>query len=203
MNPRNTLIIATVTLLLILSMGAGTLYILFFAPKETISVSSDPFSKVLPFSDPKSNTIAPTSNRNNQTVTGSAPSTISIRTLNGFVDVRDFTKDVDVRITTEGDSFYIAYPAEGASTYQTLEYEIDYIPNEQRISVLIYKEPIGEIRLKIANDLTQRLSVSPLELCALDVLVVAPRWVNDYYADKNLGFPGCPGAVKFQGDPTF
>lgn len=203
MNPRGTLIIAIVTLLLILSMGAGAVYILFFAPKDIVSVSSDPFSKILPFSDSKNDIPTPTPDGKNKTAVPNAASTISVRTLNGFVDVRDFTKDVGVATTTEGDSFYVAYPAEGVSAYKKLDYEIDYIPSEHRISILIYKEPIGDIRRQVSDDLAKRLGVSPLELCALDVLVVAPRWVNEYYADKNLGFPGCPGATKFNGDPTF
>lgn len=202
MNPRSTLLIAIVTLILILGMGAGIVYTLFFTPKETASSSSDYFSNLLPFSNSKEGNATLPSSQGTQTdikTTG----TIPVRTLGGMMETRDFTKDTDVTITTEGDAFLLAFPKEFEFSDTGLQYEISYIPEEQRIYLSILKEPIGDIRRTASNDLTQRLNISSKELCVLDVLVVAPRWVNDYYADKNLGFPGCPGAVKFQGDPTF
>ncbi len=183
-----------------LSMGAGAVYILFFAPEEKVSISSDPFSKLLPFSDSKEGAAIPSASKKKQDLTDVQSKSISIHGLNGFVEVRDFTKDVGVASTTEGDAFYLVYPAEGAFSYKDLDYEIDYIPEEQRIFVLIYKEPIGDIRRRMAIDLANRLGLSASNLCTLDILVIAPRWVNDYYADKNFGFPGCPNGIKFAGD---
>lgn len=202
MNSRSTLLIAIVVLILILVMGAGVAYTLFFAPKEPVSSSSDYFSNLLLFLNSKEDSVIFPSNQGIQTeikVTGA----ISVRTLSGVTEVRDFTKDIDVTTTTESDAFLIAFPKEFEFSDTGLQYEISYIPEEQRIYLSIFKEPIGNIRRTASNDLMQRLGVSSKELCTLDVLVVAPRWVNDYYADKNLGFPGCPGATKFSGDPIF
>lgn len=197
---KNTLIIATVTLLLLLTVGAGAIYIIFFAQKEVVSVSSDPFSNSFPFSEEKKSASTLASGNENQGAVGAPKGTIPIRTLDGFSNVRDFTKDADVGMTVEGDAFYITSPSDIALSERDLEYEISYIPDEQRLIAAIFREPIAEVRLKISAELTKRLGVSTIELCALDILVVVPRWANDYYADTNLGFPGCPGAVKFQGD---
>lgn len=197
---KNTLIIATVTLLLLLTVGTGVTYILFFAQEEKIPVSSDPFSNSFPFLGQKKNTYSSALGNENQDTVGTPAGTISIHALDGFSNVRDFTKDVDVGMTVEGDAFYITSPSDITLSERDLEYEISYTPDEKRIVVAIFREPIGEVRRKVSSELAKRLGISSMELCALDVLVIAPRWVSDYYADTNLGFPGCPGAVKFQGD---
>jgi len=198
---KSTLIIATVTFLLLLTVGAGATYILFFAQEEKVSVSPDPFSNPFPFSEQKKNTSDPALDTKNQGAVDTPTGTISIRGLDGFLNVRDFTKDADVGITVDGADYYVAFPKEFEFSDTGLQYEISYIPEEQRIYLSIFTEPIGDIRRMASNDLMQRLNLSSKELCVLDVLVVAPRWVNQYYADTNLGFPGCPGSVKFQGDP--
>ncbi|MFA5876869.1 MAG: hypothetical protein WC880_00700 [Candidatus Paceibacterota bacterium] len=203
MNPRNTLLIATVTLTLLLVIGAGVMYTLFFAPKKTVSSPSDYFSSLLPFSNSKESSATLSSDQDTQNDIMKTSGTIPLRTLSGVIEVRDFTKDIDVATTSEGDAFLIAFPKEFEFSDTDLQYEISYVPDEQRIYLSIFKEPIGDIRRRASDDLMQRLRVSLHELCTFDTLVVAPRWVNQYYADKNLGFPGCPGAVKFQGDLTF
>ncbi|TSD05418.1 MAG: hypothetical protein Greene07147_739 [Parcubacteria group bacterium Greene0714_7] len=200
MNPRSTLVIVIATLLLILSMGGVAIYILFFAPEQKVSVSPDPFSKLLSFSDSKGDSARLLSDQGTQDDVVKTEGTIPVRTFSGVIEVRDFTKDADVAIATGGDAFYVAFPKEFEFSDAGLEYEFGYIPDEQRIYVYIYKEPIGEIRRKSTDNLMQRLGLSEKDICTLDILVVAPRWVSEYYADKNLGFPGCPGAIQFQAD---
>lgn len=200
MNPRSTLLIAVVTLILILGMGAGIVYTLFFTPKETASSSSDYFSNLLPFSNSKEGNATLPSSQGTQTDMLKTTGTIPVQTLGGVMEARDFTKDSDVATTTEDDAFFVAVPKEFEFSDTGLQYEFGYIPDEQRIYVFLYTEPIGEIRRKATDDLAQRLNLSAKELCTLDVLVIAPRWVSEYYVDTNLGFPRCPGAVKFQAD---
>jgi len=204
MNLQNTLTLAVAAFILILVMGAGAVYLTFFAEEETISVPSEPFSNIFPFSGSKAGADVgtPAKNNGNDTPTAAA-GTISVVTLDGVMDVRDFTKDADVGTTVENDAFYVVFPKEAEFSDKDLQYEVGYAPEERRMYVTIYKEPIGTIRLKAAADLAERLSLSGKDLCNLDALVIAPRWVNEYYADKNLGFPGCPNGVKFDGDPVF
>lgn len=123
---------------------------------------------------------------------------LEVRTKTGTVSVKDFTKTVGVT-TSFDENFYVSYPADQNSD---LEYEINYLSSDHTFTVVLAKEPIGEMRRKAADDLAQRLGVSASDLCALDALVVAPRWVSDYYADQNLGFPGCANGVRFEGDPA-
>lgn len=195
---KNTLIVAIFSLILIIIVGGA--YIFFLAQDKVTDTVPDSTTALFPFSDQKKNTVASDFKKENQDVEKIPQGTIVIRTHNGSLNVRDFTKDTDVGVTVEGDAFYITSPSNSTLSERELEYEISYIPSEKRIIAAIFKEPVGETRSKISTELSQRLSVTAEELCSLDILVITPRWVNDFYADKNLGLPGCPGAVKFSGD---
>lgn len=198
MNTRSTLIIAGIALLLIIVTSIVALSS-FLSPSKKDTSRSDPFSALLPFSKTSSkegDDLKPAG----QPRQGTSSGTLSLRSLNGIIQVRDFTKDKDASMTLEEDGWYVTYPNTKGLSYAELWYEIDYTLPDQRLSVTIYREPIGEVRAKVASDVVERLGISTQELCTLDSLVFAPRWVNSFYADKNLGFPGCPDSVKLSGD---
>lgn len=201
MNTRSTLLVAGITLLFIIVAVVVVLSSFFSTPQKS-SISSDNFSTQLPISNAPHSAEASSSQSPVQSEERSS-GTISVRSLNGLISVRDFTKDSDTAMTPEEDAWYIVYPKKFEFSDKDLWYEIAYTPADSRISVVIYREPIGEVRAKATSDLLGRLGITAQELCTLDSLVFAPRWVNNFYADKNLGFPGCPGATKFSEDSVF
>lgn len=198
MNTRSTLLVAGIALLFIILAVVVVLNSFFSTPQKS-SPDSDRFSTPSPFSSaPPSTGVlgSPSQVQSEKKSSG----IISVLSLNGLIPVRDFTKDSDGAVTPAGDAWYVVYPKEFEFSDRDLWYEIAYRPADSRISVAIYREPIGEMRAKATSDVAERLGISTQELCALDSLVFAPRWVNSFYADKNLGFPGCAGSVKLSGD---
>lgn len=192
MNTRNTLIIAIGGFILLIVVAV----LLFFAvnpPAKTVStnvkktfLSTFPFSNGLPF---KSST------KPNVPASAGSASTITVRSLDGTISVSDFTKIPGVASTTDG-SFLTWLPA-------SEEYEVFYLPLNQSFTIVLLNEPIAEIRRKATADLQAKLGVSNKELCNLIAEVTVPYFVNDFYSTKNLGFSGCPGGVKFEGDTNF
>jgi len=185
MNSRHTLIIAASALLL-LGVTALLWFLAISSPPTTIPPGFLPGT--LPVSNSGSN--MPISQPGGQTII--VGNMRAVRTLDGTIDVLDFTQDSDVASTS--DESFLTWSSNSA------EYEVFYLPLDQSFSVVLLKEPIGEIRRKVADDMKNKLGVSSKDLCALIAEVTVPYFVNDFYSTKNLGFPGCPGAVKFEGD---
>lgn len=194
-----TLIVAFGALLLIL--GLSVLYFFSFgsnATKTTI-VNEDPFSAAFPFFGTKDNrgSVSTAS----QGVPVQSSNTLEVRTVTGdILFVEDFTKGPDIIAEPDNRVFYVLYSSVTSTNPSEFDYEINYFPSDRSFSLVLAGEPLAEVRRKAADDLAKRTGLSPKELCSIVATVQTPRWVNEYYADKNLGLPGCPGSVKFQGD---
>ncbi len=80
-------------------------------------------------------------------------------------------------------------------TALTRGYEMLYFPDEGAFSIFIYREPIGAMRLQMAQDLARRLGITQAQLCSLVAYVRISPLANQSYVGENVGFPGCPGAV--------
>lgn len=194
-----TFIVAFGALLLI--FGLGILYFFSFGSNatETNTANEGASSATFPFFGTKDDrgSVSTAS----QGVPVQSANTLEVRTVTGdILFVEDFTKDPDVIAESDNRVFYILYPNVTSTNASEFDYEINYFPSDRSFSVILAGEPLAEVRRKAADDLAQRIGISPKELCSIVATVQTPRWVNEYYADKNLGFPGCPGAVKFQGD---
>lgn len=195
MNQQNilTLVLAVATLALI--GFTGTLY--FLAQVPSARPSDTPPVSTLPGTNPQAG--------GNTTVAGNTgnppPNTLEIASSNGPILVRDFTKDAGVASTTPPSSFLSWFPnSEVSTTTAESAYEILYSPEGTFFIVVILKEPIGEVRRSATKNLIEKLGISNADICTLVADVNVPYFVNEFYSAKNLGFPGCPGAEKFEGD---
>ncbi|MES2135200.1 MAG: hypothetical protein V4449_03110 [Patescibacteria group bacterium] len=193
MYSRNILIVAVAGLVLILGLGALSIYLFISSNTGTLSTNTSR-EDLFPFSN--GGPISPTATTNVHG--GISSSSLEVATVAGSLFVLDFTKGTDIATST--DYFYTGYPRGSDTTTQDAEYQIFFFPNDKSFLVSILKEPIGEIRRKASDDLMSRLGISNKELCTLIAEVIIPKGVNDYYGGVSLGFPGCPGAVKFEGD---
>ncbi|MES2135032.1 MAG: hypothetical protein V4449_02230 [Patescibacteria group bacterium] len=195
MNSQKTFILAIATLVLI--VGTGILY--FFAQVRTSSSVQDSPLGTLPTTNTQ--TGGNTSFPSNATGQSAISNKFEIATTEGGLLVSDFTKAPGVASTT-GASFSLSWfpGSTSATSSDNASYEIYYYPEDTFFIVVILKEPIGEVRRQATDDLKEKLGVSDKELCTLVADVNVPYFVNEFYAGKNIGFPGCTGAVKFQGD---
>ncbi|TSD06270.1 MAG: hypothetical protein Greene07147_129 [Parcubacteria group bacterium Greene0714_7] len=194
-----TLIVAFGALLLII--GLSILYFFSFGSNatETATTNEDFFSATFPFFGTKDDR-SPVSTTS-QGVPVQSSKTLEVRTVTGdILFVEDFTKDPDVIAEPDNRVFYVLYPNATSTNPSEFDYEINYFPSDHSFSLVLAGEPLAEVRRKAADDLAKRVGLSQKELCSIVATVQTPRWVNQYYADKNLGLPGCPGSVKFQGD---
>lgn len=195
MKTSSTILIAIGALLLI--VGASVM--LFFSFRSTSSSGSESKSTygALPVFKPASSfSSAPTTDKKTGAVTSA--STFQVRLIDGStMSTRDFTSTSNVTSSPDKQVFYLLSPIEETLP---LEYEINYLAGDQTFVIILAQEPIAEVRRSAGDALTERLGISKQELCSLSVRVQVPRWVNSFYADKNLGFPGCLGSVKLSGD---
>ena len=196
MNRQNILTLILVVATLALIVFTGTLY--FFAQVPTPVPNDTPSVNTLPSINPQTG--------NNTTVPGNtvkpSPNTFEIPNSNGgSIFVRDFTKDIGVASTTPPSSFLSWFPnSELGTTTAESAYEIFYSPEDTFFIVVILKEPIGEVRRSATKNLIEKLGISNADVCTLVADVNVPYFVNEFYSGKNLGFPGCPSAEKFEGD---
>lgn len=196
MNRQNilTLVLAVATLALI--GFTGTLY--FLAQVPSARPSDTPPVSTLPDTNPRAG--------GNTTVGGNtgnpSSNTLEIASSNGgSIFVRDFTKDAGVASTTPHSFFLSWFPnSELGTTTVESAYDISYSPEGTFFIVVILKEPIGEVRRSATKNLIEKLGISNADVCTLVADVNVPYFVNEFYSAKNLGFPGCPGAEKFEGD---
>ncbi|TAK59016.1 hypothetical protein EPO14_01710 [Patescibacteria group bacterium] len=194
MNQQNilTLVLAVATLALI--GFTGTLYFLAQVPSARPS-DTPPVSTLLGTNPRAGGNTTPAGTGN------PPPNTLEIASSNGPILVREFTKDIGVASTTPPSSFLSWFPnSEVSTTTAESAYEILYSPEGTFFIVVILKEPIGEVRRSATKNLIEKLGISNADICTLVADVNVPYFVNEFYSAKNLGFPGCPGAEKFEGD---
>lgn len=194
MNNRSIIITASVALTFLVVLAV--ISALSFFPNTSEKPPAESTTSKLPLFGSKVSTNPVASGGLDKAVTVSA-GMVEVPTATGNIIVKDFTETPGVTRESYVDNFYILYPVDER---EELEYEINYLASDRSFLVVIAKEPIGEIRKAAAEDLKNRLGISDSELCTLITEVRVPWWVNFSYADKNLGFPNCPGAVKFAGD---
>ncbi|MBI3574028.1 hypothetical protein HY090_03175 [Candidatus Kaiserbacteria bacterium] len=140
--------------------------------------------------------------------------TISAR-YGGSLSVRNFLKDPDMVkvISLQVDSTFpepdyslgsLPYGVDGFATTSSLVpvpdsltrgYEMLYLSSQKTFSIFIYKEPIGQVRQKMTQDLEERLGLSASDICNVLAFVWITPLANKLYLQKNVGFPGCPLAV--------
>ena len=74
-------------------------------------------------------------------------------------------------------------------------YVITYMSDSQYFNIALYKEPIGQVREAMQQDLMRRLGITQDQMCQLNYMVTVPYWVNARFTGESLGFSFCPGAV--------
>lgn len=89
------------------------------------------------------------------------------------------------------DMLYIA----GGNASDKLPYTIGYFRADQSITVTLYEEPIGQVRIAAEKDLMERLNIGQYDMCRLKYAVYVPIRLNEIYSGTNLGFSFCPGAT--------
>lgn len=153
------------------------------------------------------------------TVDTAAP--LVVGTRSGEITVRNFLSDADVIKTTptamSDDVTSLPFYSLGMQPYgdsnvfassstslppTALEkgYEINFEPHTRAFTIFIFKEPIGEVRRAMTNDLAQRLGVEAHDLCNLVAYVWVSPLANKLFTARNIGFSGCAGAPVFPGD---
>lgn len=78
---------------------------------------------------------------------------------------------------------------------ETDRYTITYSKEDDWFSVLLNKEPLGEVRREAETYLLTQLGITEQQACALNYQVATLSYVSQYYADRELRFSFCPGAV--------
>lgn len=196
MNSRNTLMIAVAALILIVGVGVFSAFLLT-SSNQKVSDTSNQSKTLISLQSNNAGDSYPATNSEQK---AASSGTLEVKTATGSIFVSDFTKGSGVATTSDNFS-YVSYPTQTTSTTNdSIQYQIFYFSSDKSLLVSILKEPIGEIRIKATKDLTERLNISHQELCTLVAEVTIPRGVNNLYEGVSLGFPGCPGAIKFSED---
>lgn len=130
-----------------------------------------------------------------------------VRTTDGgTMPARDFRSGPGVEewSNNEGSRISYSYVSSPYSRAESPSYALTYFPNDESFFVHVLGEPVGPTRRRAASDLAGRLGITLKDLCRLVAKVNAPEYEN--YATgrgRSIGFPGCPGSVRFPGDPQF
>lgn len=168
---------ALVGIALVLAVIAA---LLFLAPRQTSIVN------------PPTGTATTT-----QTGTGNGGGVATVTQLEiltkdgATIRVPDFTKGLSGKDVPGGPYYYlIPDPLDG-----TLAYQISYGQGDSKITIGLFKEPLGQTRLSAEEKLRTFFPLTNDELCALQIEVLVPVGVNSFYAGKNLGLSFCPNSV--------
>jgi len=90
------------------------------------------------------------------------------------------------------------YALFGENLTREQPFVVTYYAFDDSYRAAILQEPLAASRQALARALQDRLGASEAELCALDVRVGVPVAVNPALADRALGLPFCPGAVRLE-----
>ncbi len=199
MNNRSIYWFAGGTLVLLILISSVLFYSLFLSPETEPepSLGGSPFEGGPIINFPQGG--GPT------TGVEPAPETMTfpVKSVSGTLLVRDFMSDDGVWTSADGTYVVIEGTESATGTTDGVPYEIVYFPEDKGLLVSILAEPIGEVRRDATYALLTKLGIDLPELCTLVAQVTVPRGINDFYLGMNLGFPGCPGATEFPGDPVF
>ena len=118
----------------------------------------------------------------------------------------DAPTETDVLISQSGEHIPFRRPPENETTNLTADsvlfapaadarFDILYYEPESRLVVNLLEEPLGESRAAAELYIVNSLGLSPEVVCTLNTRVLTSRFVSNFYADQELGFSFCPGAV--------
>ena len=185
---RISWIIGILSIVVVLLVVAGTVWMLFLGP------AVDEQSPEITF---PTSTTSPS--------TGERPmTTITIPARDGTpVTVLDFTaRETTIEDVQNPGVLYVA----GSPEYCLIDggcpkgADVDgvhvlYNANDQSFTVALLDEPLSEVRRSAEQFLLLALGVREAELCTLDYYIGTDRGVSENYAGTNLGFSFCPGSV--------
>lgn len=77
-------------------------------------------------------------------------------------------------------------------------YQIYYHSGSGRITIMLFKEPLGFTRSFAEKRLKETLSFSEEELCDMAVTVSTNEFVNPGYTGINLGLSFCEGSLSLE-----
>lgn len=75
-------------------------------------------------------------------------------------------------------------------------FDIIYYDVDGNTTVLLYEEPLVEVRQRAQEYILNNFGLTRTELCLLDVFVATNKYTNVYLADQHLGFSFCPGSLE-------
>jgi len=111
------------------------------------------------------------------------------------LQVRDFKQSsTTVEHPSAPGHYYIAGGVN--PTNNNSPYSILYTESDQSFNITLLAEPLDTVRKNAEAELLQILGVTLYQACTLVYEVSTPRFVNQFYAGKNLGFSFCPGATS-------
>ncbi|HEX5774560.1 MAG TPA: hypothetical protein VFY28_01185 [Candidatus Paceibacterota bacterium] len=180
---KKALIIAG-SLLILLAVG-GIVYV--FYPKEpapTPSGNTDPFGSI-----------------------GGGPSDLAYTVSgqgNEAIKVNDFIRNGETASDPlnpgsyflAGDIGYCLADGNCPHGAETDTFQISYDEDSSTFSVALTAEPLSTARMEAETFLMERLGVDAATLCRLNYFVSTTYWVNESYANRNLGFSSCSGSVQ-------
>lgn len=114
--------------------------------------------------------------------------------------IKDFINDpATVQDPINAGQYYLGYHFnEGildATATDSPPYVIDYFSATNYFNIVLFQEPIREVRLQAEQYLMAKLGISQDQMCQLKYTVTVPIRVSQIYAGTNLGFSFCPGST--------
>ncbi|MBY0310309.1 hypothetical protein K2Q16_04155 [Patescibacteria group bacterium] len=119
-----------------------------------------------------------------------AGTALTVPLMNGNRQVRNFLNDPDVTADQSNLGFYYLN-----DTNATAPYIIQYIAQTGDFTVALTREPLGKARSEAEAYLTERLNITPADLCQLRHSVSVPANISAEYTSQELGFSACAGSV--------
>lgn len=82
---------------------------------------------------------------------------------------------------------------------ETPLYSMYFNESDQTVLIVLQREPIALARQQAINRIKQELAISSNDaLCGVDISVITNSFVNPQFSGRELGIPGCPGAVALE-----
>lgn len=116
---------------------------------------------------------------------------VGIMTKTGAqMQTRDFLADDDVVLFDEGAGTYLISEEQGVNNPL---YQIFYFDGGG-ITISLQDEDLNFARARAETALQEKLGLSLLEMCSLQIRVTTPWSVSDKFSGRDLGLSFCPGA---------
>lgn len=120
--------------------------------------------------------------------------------INNFLTHEDTRADVvnPGYFVLAGDLGYCLANGECLKGYETTQFLISYSSAHQFFHITLTEEPIVESRKAAEEFMLRSTGLSKDNLCKLQYSLIAPSWVNELYAGRELGFSFCEGSVPLE-----